>query len=491
MYIIKNALVSITRNKGRNFLIGIIVIVIAFASSIALAIRASANNLISSYENQYDITATLGINRELMRQEMKMDKDLSSANREEQKNNMTDIFQTASNLTISDIENYGNSKYVKDYYYTLSVGVNSESLESATLDFNKNNSPNNPSNHGVKPNFKNISSSDFTLVGYSSLSSLTDFITGNYRITSGELTDLESSTCVINSELANLNDLEIDDELILIDPDDETNTITLTIKGIYEETSQNSDAMSMFTSSVNTIITNTNVIRDFTNKNEEMHFSLTPTFILTSIDAIEKYTQELNEKGLSEYLSLTTNLDQINSATSSISNVKTFATTFLIITLLIGGIILFILSAINIRERKYEIGVLRTIGMKKRYLTMQFIIELFLISFISLLIGGTLGAMSSVRLSNHLLQNEITNANEKKEDITQNFGGNKANIDFEANRINGMVNVQAITSIDAVVDFQVLLKLFSLGTLLTLISSLSSMLSIQKFSPLTILKERS
>lgn len=63
MYILKNALVSITRNKGRNFLIGIIVVVIACAATITLAIRSSANNLIEAYENQYDITATIGINR--------------------------------------------------------------------------------------------------------------------------------------------------------------------------------------------------------------------------------------------------------------------------------------------------------------------------------------------------------------------------------------------------------------------------------------------
>ena len=39
MYILKNAIVSIARNKGRNILITIIVFVIAAATTIALAIR--------------------------------------------------------------------------------------------------------------------------------------------------------------------------------------------------------------------------------------------------------------------------------------------------------------------------------------------------------------------------------------------------------------------------------------------------------------------
>lgn len=42
MYIIKNALKSIPRSKGRNLLIGIIVLVISTASCIGLSIRNTA-----------------------------------------------------------------------------------------------------------------------------------------------------------------------------------------------------------------------------------------------------------------------------------------------------------------------------------------------------------------------------------------------------------------------------------------------------------------
>ncbi len=58
-------------------------------------------------------------------------------------------------------------------------------------------------------------------------------------------------------------------------------------------------------------------------------------------------------------------------------------------------------------------------------------------------------------------------------------------------RINGVADIQAFDSIDAVVDFKVLIELLGIGTVLTLVSSCASMISIQKFSPLTILKERS
>ena len=56
---------------------------------------------------------------------------------------------------------------------------------------------------------------------------------------------------------------------------------------------------------------------------------------------------------------------------------------------------------------------------------------------------------------------------------------------------SGTTQVQAIDTINAVVDFTVIAQLLAIGVLLTLISSLALMISIQRFSPLTILKERS
>ena len=494
MYILKNALVSITRNKGRNLLIGIIIVVIAASTTITLAIKSSAKNLIESYESQYDVTATIGINRESMRGEMRMDRDMSEENREAQKNNMMDIFSSASNITEENIKTYGDSKYVKDYYYTLSVGVNSSSLEKVSMTTNGQgeNGFGGGMMRGGKENFGNMESSDFTMTGYSSLSSLEDFISGKYTITEGELSsDFESNTCVINSELATLNNISVNDEIVFTDPNNEENTLTLKVTGVYEEQNEKDDMMGMFTASSNIIITNVNAVKTLTENNTEMRKTVTPTFILTDKNVIEKFSNELTEKGLSEYLSVQTNLDQVENATSTISNVSTFATTFLILTLLIGGIVLFVINMINIRERKYEIGVLRTIGMKKRYLTLQFMSELLMVAFISLAIGGLLGAASSVPVSNKLLENEIANQQAQRENINQNFGGKMEMGGKKMERMNGIANVQAFTKVDAVVDFKVLLQLFVLGTILTLVSSTASMISIQKFSPLTILKERS
>ena len=96
------------------------------------------------------------------------------------------------------------------------------------------------------------------------------------------------------------------------------------------------------------------------------------------------------------------------------------------------------------------------------------------------------GSYLSKPIGNTLLQNEIENAKVQEQEISDNFGKGPMDMKFKGN-----IQVQEIDTIDAVVDMAVVLELLGIGVLLTLISSLASMISIQRFSPLTILKERS
>lgn len=483
MYILKNAIISIVRNKGRNLLIGIIILVISCATAVTLAINNSSSSLIKSYEEKYEIEATLGVNREnMMGSFNKADKNAS-------KESMQESFVSASSLSVDDILLYADSSYVKSYYYTMSVGVNALDLESASMSFD------NGENNSMRKNgnFTNMSSSDFVLKGYSSIESMNEFITGSYKIIDGEVSDsFDSFDCIINSELATLNDISVGDIITVYIPDDEEMTYELTVTGIYEEDSADTE-MQMFTTSVNTIITNTNVINEIKENNDNLKVTTNPTFILTSGDVVSKFQNELEEKGLNEYLTVQTNLEQVEGATKTISNVRTFAITFLVITLIIGTIVLLVINMINIRERKYEIGVLRTIGMKKSKVCLQFLYELIIVAVVSLLLGASIGAFISVPVSNHLLENEISSSETENINIAENFGkgGMNPNINGGNKNFSGVVTIQAFDSIDAVVDFKVLLELLGIGLIITLISGTSAIVSIQKFSPLTILKERS
>ena len=237
----------------------------------------------------------------------------------------------------------------------------------------------------------------------------------------------------------------------------------------------------------NKIITGSKVIENLVVDDSTLVTTITPTFILKDKDSVEKFTTEIKEKGLSEYYTLNTNVEELESATKSIENVKTFATTFLLIMLAISAVVLFVINMINIRERKYEIGVFRTIGVSKFKLTLQFALEILIVSVVMLGIGAVCGSFLAKPVGNMLLENEIQSVQEETEQISNNFGkGGPMDMNF-----GGTVNVQTIDTINAVVDITVVAQLLGIGLALMLVSSLASMISIQRFSPLTILKERS
>ena len=71
MYILKNSVVSIFRNKGRNILIGIIILVIAASSTVTLAIRNTSNRLVKNYEESHDIIASISFDRRGMMENFK------------------------------------------------------------------------------------------------------------------------------------------------------------------------------------------------------------------------------------------------------------------------------------------------------------------------------------------------------------------------------------------------------------------------------------
>ena len=530
MYILKNSLISILRNKGRNILIGLIILTIACASTVTLAIRNTANNIVKNYEEANDLVATISFDRNQVMGQFKGGKDSQKENIE--------AFNNIESFTLENVKTYGESEYLKGFYYTYSTSLNSDTLSKATDSFEyevedtqtttstNTTTTTTPGSSGSanggrpgaggmnigsmgekhtitenntttvitksKERFESARNltGDFQLDGYSSYDAMTEFVEGTYKVTEGEMiSDFNSYQCVISSELATLNEVTVGSVITLKNPTTEK-TYDFTVTGIYTDNNDNNETASMYSQSANTIITGSGVIDLLVADDSTLVTNITPSFILNGEEDIEAFTAEVKEKGLSEYYTINTNIDELQNATKSIENVKTFATTFLIITLIISSLVLFVINMINIRERKYEIGVFRTIGMSKLKLTLQFIVELLLVAAISLIIGAVIGGFLAKPVGNMLLENEIETTQGEQEQILDNFG-RPGGMEMMDMKFNNREQVQAIDTMEAVVDFTVVVQLLGIGILLTLMSSLASMISIQRFSPLTILKERS
>lgn len=314
MYILKNSLISIIRSKGRNILIGIIILVISASCTVTLAIRNTAEKLVKNYEESNDVIATISFNRQNLSKDFKGGEDAMKENIES--------FNNIESFTIDDVKNYGDSQYLKNFYYVYSTSLNSDTLTKASDKFeyeveNRETStststttsgngasarPNMPEggmqgggtnthtttntttvitkSKEVFQNNRNLSN-DFELDGYSSYEAMTDFISGNYKITSGNMfTDFTANECVINEELATLNEISVGDTITFKNPNNEK-TYDFTVVGIYKDSSNQDDSKNMYSNSANKIIVGSTVVESIVQDDETLTLNIDSTSTLT------------------------------------------------------------------------------------------------------------------------------------------------------------------------------------------------------------------
>ena len=557
MYIIKNALRCISRSLARNILIGVIVLVIAVSACIGLSIGQAAENAKNETMDSMSVTANISFDRTALMEDMR-DNMEPPADGEPPANFDRSQFQemmgSASSLSLEEYEKYAEADSVKGYYYTMSASLNgnddfepvsnqtttsddSSSEDTTSVDTQSNNPfggnggpMGGPMGGGMERMFG--AQSDFSVEGVNSEDAMTSFINGTSAITDGAIFEegTENYECIISQELATYNNISVNDEITLTNPNNEEETYTFKVTGIYSDSSANEDSFSMMgstsTDPANKIYVSYNALQKMVNASAEsattqtdentgMEFSteitgnLSFTYTFANTDDYYKFEEQVRDMGLDE--TYTVSSQDITSFENSLVPLNTLSTTagyFLIVILIIGAIILIVLNIFNVRERKYEIGVLTAMGMKKIKVAMQFLTESFIVTLIAVILGLGIGAVSSVPVANALLNNQVASQTASTNQIEQNFGregfgemgmpGNMPNMNGGSdnggfgNPFEGMFNDASnyITEINSAMNFTVVLQMLGIAVLLTIASGMVSMLFVMRYDPLKILANR-
>jgi len=361
---------------------------------------------------------------------------------------------------------------------------------------------------------------DFTVTGYNSKNAMIKFINGTAKITDGKMFEITSSglNCLISYELAAFNGLSTGDTITLANPNAENETYIFTITGIYTDSSSGDSGNQMRFSSamdpanlicisstaLQAVMDNSKAVAaiktdDYGNENNTaINEQLTATFVFTNKENYRNFNEELTAKGLLEYYTLTSS--DVNSYESSLiplKNLSDFAATLLFIILTIGAVILIVINIFNIRERKYEVGVLMAIGIKKGKVAMQFVTELLCVTLLAIIIGSGVGAMASIPVSNNLLSAQIEQTQSQTENQDMNFGRTGGRQNWQGGGpmmsifgTDNQVDLNYLDQINATVSFSILGQLIGIGIILTLISSLAAVVFVMRYEPLKILANR-
>ena len=549
MYIIKNALRCIGRSKGRNILIGIIALVIAVSACIGLSIRQASESAKKSALDGMSITATISYDRAGAMGNMAGGRPGMGGGGfgggSFDPSQFGDIMGKSSSLTLEEYMKYAEAASVQDFYYTLTAYFNgsenfspvsdetdddSDGELSGDLDSGNSGMPGFPGGMGGM-NFG--ASGDFSITGYSSDSSMTAFLNGTASIVDGSMFGEGTSelVCVISEELAMYNSLSVGDTIIITNPNLDTETYTLTVSGIYTSSENNDFSMSMFGASqdpANRIYMSANALQSILDASEaaaddtKVTGSLNATYSFADVESYEKFEEEVRALGLDEsYTVSSTDITAFENSMTPLNTLSTMAGWFLLVILIIGGIILVVLNIFNVRERKYEVGVLTAMGMKKWKVAAQFMCEILVVTMLAVVIGAGIGAVSSVPVTNALLEGQVQSQNNQQNQMDQSFGrpgnmggnmgggmmGGNMGGDMPSdipsdvpNDIGGGKNnpfgnmfggaADYITEVNSAMKLTVVLQMIGVGLLLTLIASAASVLFIMRYDPLKILANR-
>ena len=391
--------------------------------------------------------------------------------------------------------------------------------------------------------------SDFMVMGYNSDSAIKGQLP-SLSLSEGALfaentTDLH---CIISYDLALQNDLAVNDQITLTNPDNEEESYVLTVVGIYTDDSATVDSTSGFgpgfgstsTDPANKIYTSHAALQSILDASAEasqtvtdengrefetaLSGTLSATYVFANPDDYYTFEKKVQEMGLDEsYAVNSTDVEEFESSLTPLNTLSKLATTFLIVILIIGAVILVVLNIFNIRERKYEIGVLTAMGMKKRNVALQFLSEIFIITIIAVMLGATIGGVFSVPVTNALLADQVADQQNQAAQTEQDFG-RESNLNFPggggggfpgggsggfpggggggggmpdfgnmgnfANILGGDAETNYVTSVSSAMNITVVWQMLGIGMLLTLVAGAVSMLFVMRYEPLKILANR-
>lgn len=482
MEVIKLAFKNVTRVKGKSILIGIIMIVISIATLVSLSIYSGTMKTLDDTRMKLGNKVTLQINMKNIQKQIIENIKNQGDNEEETVQNTNESIV----LTESIAKKYINSKYVSsyDYEYQIPLTTNLKVIGE---------------NYGESKNIKVLNKDSkmenqmpkLKLIGNKHLTSQEEFKKENKTIVEGRVYSEEesknkSNVVVISKNLSNLNNLKLGESIEIYSTTDKNKSTKLKIIGLYEDTVQEDNGIPIpYMYRDNEIYSPITTVKNTFSKESELLSKA--TYFIDDPKNIQSFKKEVENSNLDfEKYSLDANDEMYKKMVGPLENLNSMIKVFLIIVIVTGSIIMILLMSISTRERKQEIGILRSLGLKRKKIIFQFITETLIVLSIALTIGIISGKTISQKTADYLLQKEIA-AQEKIEKEDENSFGN---IKFIDNMSSGKENVEKIDKIEIKVSSNEILYLIFVTLFVSSCGCVVSAYWIMKYEPMKILNNR-
>jgi putative ABC transport system permease protein len=341
-----------------------------------------------------------------------------------------------------------------------------------------------------------------------------EFTNGSRKIAEGRFPENDGE-CILSRDLLSNSGLNIGDTITLKsslreigsemplpgeERDDSTDlqiSYTLKIVGFYDDVTDeyaNDFMQNAYFNRRNEIITTLDTVISQI-QDGYSGISVGASYYLKNPDMLDSFASELYAKGLDHKFDVTTDEGSYNAIVKPVLGLKGITYVFLGVVLILGAVILILLSSIAIRERKYEIGVLRAMGMKKNKVAAGLLTEIITIAVVCLILGLGTGIMAAQPISDMLLQNQLEQLESESGDTAFGPGvmrpiGGAAVMGAKIGGSGMRSPAEALKEMDVNLNGLTIVEIICISLLLAIAASIAGITHITKYEPIKILSDR-
>lgn len=478
MNFIKRAFLSVQARKGKSLLQIFIFTVICVLVLSGLAIQTAATKSADLARQSLGGDVTLQMNMEKI-----MEKQRGEGGR---------IRMQSEPIPLESAEKLISYEHVKGYNFFSSTAGIAEDFDPIENEDNENeDSETNDDSMNNKMVIRGgPAMGDVSIQGVLYSDSVQEFMDSQSKLVEGRhITDEDQNKNVtmIEKSLAEENELNVGDT-ITIQSQDEENSYTLEIIGIYETTSTGNE-LGMSFKALNPF---NKIYVPYTAANEIKGEDFKGTidsaiYYLDDPANIEAFVSKAQKESNIDFdtFKLDANDALYQQMIGPINNIASFSQNVVYLVTIAGAVILSLIVMLSIRERKYEMGVLLALGEKKWKLIGQYIVELVVIAVIALGISTVSGNVVANKVGDQLLTQQIEN--EETLERPGSFMGPGMKIGQPGQL---MQKVEPVDDLQIEVTLKDLGKLSLIGLLIAIFSTLLPSLTILRLQPKTILSKQ-
>ena len=364
-----------------------------------LVIHSAANRSINTAKKETGSTVTLAVNMQTLRQKA------------EAEMNKPDGFKNYKIPAVSKelADKIAKLPGVKTYAYSSQSSANAaadiKAIKSADQQDMEEQS-NKGAGSGVSQLKGPMPVADFQILGTNNMPATTEFSSGNNKITAGRAItpeDADTNNVVIEEGLAQSNHMKVGSKFTL--KDSHGKTYEMTVVGIYQANAGTNGlaASYSFMNPANQIYTPLHVPNEMQNLTDEVNSAI---YTLTDPSKTAEFVKAAGDIAPTSTYQIQSNDEKYQQMLEPLNNVSALARNIVILVAIAGAVILALIVMLMVRERRFEIGVLMSLGESKGRIIAQFFTELFIVMVVSVGLASVTGNIVGNAVGNQLIKQE-------------------------------------------------------------------------------------